>query len=318
MSISVVLTSFNYARYLPQSLGAILAQTRPADELIIIDDGSGDGSVELIEAMIADRPEARLIRNTVNVGCVTNMNRGMAQARGEMILFAAADDELHPDFLRECADLLARHPQAALCSTASLIMDETGRRFPPLPAPVPLTRPGFIPPARVARLLMREDGWFMGNATLFRRACLLDEGGFLPELESYADGYASRLLALRHGACHHPVPLAVWRRTDRGMAWRESVDNGKENRRINLVCESMKSSRYFPAKYPGRWRSRTEFGIYRFNIECGLRKEEGERKKYFNVIRKTLKRVMIAGLFVRKRWFDLCSMPIRYIRYWVR
>ena len=58
----------------------------------------------------------------------------------------------------------------------------------------------------------------MGCTTIFRRKPLLEAGGFDIQLLSYADGFITRVLALRHGACFIPEPLAIWRRSDAGYA----------------------------------------------------------------------------------------------------
>jgi hypothetical protein len=70
----------------------------------------------------------------------------------------------------------------------------------------------------------------MGNATVYRRTSLVEEGGFRPELHSLCDGFVSMVLALKYGACFVPKPLAYWRLMDSGYSsstnsnWSLSLD----------------------------------------------------------------------------------------------
>ena len=93
-SLSVVLPNFNHAQHLPASLAAILSQSLPALEIIVIDDCSTDNSVEVIQSFAAKHSTIRFIRNEVNQGVVWNMNHGLKLARGDYVVFPAADDQV--------------------------------------------------------------------------------------------------------------------------------------------------------------------------------------------------------------------------------
>src|SRR2546423_825465 len=96
--LSVVVPNFNHARFLPHALGALLTQTRPADELIIIDDASTDDSVGIIRSFLPQHPNCIFLQNEENLGVVRCMNIGLRMARGSSLVFAAADDVVYPDF----------------------------------------------------------------------------------------------------------------------------------------------------------------------------------------------------------------------------
>ena len=66
LDVKDFLTNYNHARYLPQSLGALLAQSRPADELIVIDDASTDNSIEVIQDLVSQAPYVTFLRNEVS------------------------------------------------------------------------------------------------------------------------------------------------------------------------------------------------------------------------------------------------------------
>ena len=126
--LTAVLTNFNHGRYLPRSLGSILEQTRPPDEVIVIDDASTDDSIAIIDALLPGFPNARLVRNLVNQGVIANLNDGLRLARGEYVHFAAADDVFYRRLYEVGMRLLEQHPGAALFSARSDLIDAAGRK----------------------------------------------------------------------------------------------------------------------------------------------------------------------------------------------
>src|SRR4051812_45161877 len=275
--LSVILTNYNHARFLPAAFEGLLRQTRPADELIVIDDASTDDSVAVMEPFLARFANARLVRNPVNLGCAANLNRGIEMARGDIVYFAAADDVTYPRLFERGLSLLAAFPGAALMSARIEIMTEDGRIIGTMATPIPLRRPGRISAQEAARLLMREDGWFTGNTTLYRRDLLAAAGGFPEELGSFCDGYISRLLALRHGACFSPEILGAWRRLVGGLAGSETADLARARQLVAAAERHMaKQGQVFPAGYARRWGRRYLFGARRFALVEARRKALGK------------------------------------------
>ncbi len=265
--LSLVLTNYNHAHYLPEALEALAAQTRPADEAIFIDDASSDDSVAILERYLPRFKNAQIVRNPKNRGVVPNMNVGLQMARGTAIHFAASDDRTYPAFFQKGMALLEAHPQAGLFSARSDILDEAGRWHGPLPTPIPIAQPGYITPAEAARFLLKDDGWFMGNASLFSRKALIEAGGFPEALHAFTDGYTSRLLALKHGACFSPEVLCAWRRVEGGVAWSQSVNLDKTLSMIAAVEEKMAAAGdTFPPGYAQRWKGRHLFSTRRFGL----------------------------------------------------
>lgn len=106
MRVSVIIPLYNKAPYVGRALDSVAAQTFRDFELIVVDDGSTDGSGQLV----ADYADARvrLIRQP-NAGPGAARNRGIAEAGGELLAFLDADDEWTPEFLSECVRTLDRH-----------------------------------------------------------------------------------------------------------------------------------------------------------------------------------------------------------------
>jgi glycosyltransferase involved in cell wall biosynthesis len=106
LTVSIITPCYNGARYLRQTLESAVRQSRPALEVIVIDDGSTDDSAAIAESFGAP---VRVIRQT-NHGESVARNRGLEAARGSHVLFLDADDLLHPDALAHLAPALEGRP----------------------------------------------------------------------------------------------------------------------------------------------------------------------------------------------------------------
>jgi hypothetical protein len=126
--ISVVVPNHNYARYLPERLGSIFAQTLPVEEVIVLDDASTDDSVAVARATARDwRREIRLDTSDVNGGNVfLQWKRGAALARGTHLWIAEADDAAHPELLARLARMIAAHPDLDIAFCDSRAVDAEG------------------------------------------------------------------------------------------------------------------------------------------------------------------------------------------------
>lgn len=108
MQVSVILPTWNRAALLPETLDAVLAQTHAPLEVILVDDGSTDGTAEVVAARYGDR--VRVLR-VPNGGDLLARNAGLAVARGEKVAFCDSDDLWRPDFLQAMAALWTAEPQ---------------------------------------------------------------------------------------------------------------------------------------------------------------------------------------------------------------
>ena len=123
--VSVLIPTFNYARYLPEAIESVLAQDLADFELIIADDASTDDTPAVCAAYAARDPRIRFHRHARNLGMVENWNWCLARARGSFIKVLLADDKLlGPSALRQLSDLLTRQPRARLATSARVIIDE--------------------------------------------------------------------------------------------------------------------------------------------------------------------------------------------------
>jgi len=114
--ISVLVTSYNYEKYLPETLDSILAQTYKKYEVIIVDDGSKDNSVELIKKYTAKYPNFYLYqhKNGENRGLPASVKLGVEKAKGEYIAFLESDDLWHKNKLLEVVKIINKYPNVVI------------------------------------------------------------------------------------------------------------------------------------------------------------------------------------------------------------
>lgn len=128
--VSVIVTNFNYERFIIACLRSILAQTYRRFECIVVDDCSKDGSVAAIRRFIATEPGAdgiRLIACPTNGGQMNAFIEGFQASRGDFVVFVDADDYLFPDFIEThlTAHLNVHQPVGLTCSD-EIIVDGEG------------------------------------------------------------------------------------------------------------------------------------------------------------------------------------------------
>ena len=259
--LAIFMPNSNHAHFLPTAIEALLTQSVQPREICILDDASSDDSARVIREYASRHPHIRPVFLSKNRGVIRNLKEWLEQSSDDYVMFAAADDVVLPGLVEQSLALLAAYPQAGLCSARSRLIDTMGKDLGQYPSPRPLAASGFISPELAASTLMKYDGWFMGNTTIYRRLALVDAGGFDEGLAGFCDGYASRVIALKHGACFIPADLACWRRTRDGVASltvsQVSTAVSVANRAVLLMTTTHSS--YFPANYARRWRGRWLF-----------------------------------------------------------
>lgn len=124
--VSVIIPTYNRADRLKTAIDSVLGQTYPFFELIVVDDGSTDGTPDLLATI---RHPIRVIRQE-NTGVSAARNRGIQTASGELIAFLDSDDYWLPDKLAAQVAFFNDHPQAVICQTEETWI-RNGRRVNP-------------------------------------------------------------------------------------------------------------------------------------------------------------------------------------------
>lgn len=124
--ISIVLPTYNGAKYLRQAIESCLKQTYDNIELIIVDDCSSDNTPDIIKSF-SDR-RVRYIRNEKNLRLPSSLNVGFKNAAGEYLTWTSDDNQFLPTAIEEMLDVLKNHPDGAFVYTDYYVMDlETGQ-----------------------------------------------------------------------------------------------------------------------------------------------------------------------------------------------
>ena len=192
----MVIPVYDGARYLPAAIDSALGQTRPPDEVVVVDDGSGDATPEVI-ASYGDRLTAIRQRH---LGNATALNRGIGATSGEYVAFLDADDIWASDKLALQLEILERDRDAdAVFGLVQQFLSED--------ADPSLARRVVIPPS--------PQPGVAKTAMLIRRAALDRVGGF-DETRSNSDFTDWYLRALERGLTTRVPEVLVARRRIHG------------------------------------------------------------------------------------------------------
>jgi glycosyltransferase involved in cell wall biosynthesis len=113
-TVSVVIPCFDYVRFLPSAVRSALTQEGVDVDVVIVDDASTDGSLEMARALSAEHPAVTVIAHDVNRGPVATFNDGLALAEGEFLVRLDADDMLAPGALARATALARAYPSVGL------------------------------------------------------------------------------------------------------------------------------------------------------------------------------------------------------------
>ena len=182
--ISVLIPTYNYARYLAEAIDSVLAQDFEDYELVVSDDCSSDQTQEVMDRYAGD-DRIRYHRHHVNLGMVENWNWCLSEARGEFIKFIFGDDKISaPDSLTKLLHLMESHPSATLAACARHVISCKSEI---LNTWNDLNRTGCYSGIGVIDRCLDTNRNLIGEptATLFRR---LDAGtGFSPRYRQLVD-----------------------------------------------------------------------------------------------------------------------------------
>jgi glycosyltransferase involved in cell wall biosynthesis len=128
--VTVITANYNGSRYLARAVQSVLNQTHSNIEYIIVDDGSSDESLKIINDFAARDPRIRPICMPSNGGVARARNRGIEHSTGEFITFIDADDVWAAEKLERQLAVFRRYPEAGLVVTAAELIDENDQALP--------------------------------------------------------------------------------------------------------------------------------------------------------------------------------------------
>ena len=182
MKISTVIPAYNSAAFIHRSLDSVAAQTRPVDEIIVVDDGSTDDTMEAVRQW--EGPVTLI--SQPNQGPSAARNRGIEAASGDWIAFLDADDQWTPNRIEQQIAILEKYPQLHLVASDMREIDEEGNTLTPSVLQKHRLLEHFQrldgkPVPQALAFLMRKN--FIPTGTvLARRDTLLESGLFNTEI----------------------------------------------------------------------------------------------------------------------------------------
>jgi glycosyltransferase involved in cell wall biosynthesis len=204
--VSVLLPCFDAERFVEAALDSLLGQTYGKLEILAIDDASGDGTGRILEEHAARDERVRVLANERNLGLIGTLNRGVGEARGELIARMDADDIAASRRIERQVEALLRQPEIDLVGTAIAIVG-SGRGRSLGPRPVRCASPGG---ARFTALFATP----VVHATILARASIMRAHPYGTSPDSlHAEDYEMFTRMLEDGAqfCNVDEPLMTIR-----------------------------------------------------------------------------------------------------------
>ena len=280
--ITVIIPLYNKVRTIARTLDTVFQQTYTDYEIVIVDDGSTDGSADVVRAIGDSR--IRLISQT-NAGVSAARNRGIEEARGEFVAFLDADDEWKPDYLETQMQLVEKYPQCHVFATRYETRNEDGNTTPAIIRKLPFADTDGIlgnyflvascsqPPLFTSAVMVRRTaiqavgGFPVGIASgedLLTWARLASQGDIAyaitpkvsftiegyevtskPKRDNDEDDYVGRELVALRNTYHAPYInqyISHWHKMRSSVFMRQT-------QRKKSIAEALQGLRYHPCNY---------------------------------------------------------------------
>ena len=245
--VSVVIPSYNYARFLPAAVESVRAQTAEDWELLIVDDGSTDDSVAVAEAFCRQDNRIRLFTQQ-NGGLSAARNTGLENAQGKYIQLLDTDDLIHLEKLAAQTAYLEAHPQADAVVGSWVF-------FPADPVVIHSMKSASLQGSRFLDALL-QDNFMPVSAPLVRTSLMHKVGGFDPKLTSYEDWHywiRCALAGARFDALLLPTPATSIRKGHLSMM----------QNRLKMLANGLKLRRYLHAHLSAKQRLYNRYRLLR-------------------------------------------------------
>jgi|GEM_PF-1746946 len=212
-SLSIGMPNYNDAHYIAESLEAILNQSYPFKEIVIIENASTDDSLSIIKSFTERDSRIKLICNTENIGPVLSVKKILEVTSGDYISLIAADDPIRPGLYEKAMNLLARYSHSGFCCSEYTRIYPDGKTEE---LRIDLRdSPGFLTPDELVHVLKRRGRLSITtNTCIYSRTALLESGLTEPEvmkLRWHFDWFVSLVIAFRYGICYIPESLQMVR-----------------------------------------------------------------------------------------------------------
>jgi glycosyltransferase involved in cell wall biosynthesis len=258
--VSIVIPCYNQARFLREAIDSVRRQTVSDVEVIVVDDGSTDNTSE-----VAHQCGVRCLWQ-LNQGQGKARNTGLAEARGEFVVFLDADDRLLPNALETGLALLRERPHCAFVAGRCHVLTDTGVRPDTYYCPV-VTRDHYL-------ALLRSNFIWMPASAIFRTAIVREAGGFRTDADGAEDYDLYLRITRRHPVWCHDGFVAQYRQ----HATNTSRRAPQMLRSVFKVMAGQRAAVRGDARAQAAWRE----GVQNWRLEYGEDTVKSIRKQLRN------------------------------------
>lgn len=201
--VSVFIASYNGERYVEASVRSVLAQTFRDLELVVVDDGSRQPTLDILRRLAAEDPRMRLIEG-VHRGQIGTLNHAIEQCRGELLARLDHDDNCLPDRIARQVAYMDAHADVVAIGSATQRIDENDAYHGDARKKTAARRsnPATLPPTLV---------FLMGPTLMARATAMRATGGYRPQFRAAEDRDISWQLAAQGRTAHVPEVLVAHR-----------------------------------------------------------------------------------------------------------
>jgi glycosyltransferase involved in cell wall biosynthesis len=233
--ISIVTPSYNQARFIEDTLRSVVSQDYPRTEHIVVDGGSTDGSVDIIRRYA---PHLRSWVSEPDRGQSHAINKGFAQAQGDILTWLNSDDTLLPGALHEVGRFFAGHPDVDLVYGDYVYTDASGR---------PMRRRHVFDTISYESLLYHD---YLGQPAVFFRRSLFEKVGPLDESLHYCMDWDLFLRMWRMGRPRHVAKVLATYRLD------QAAKSNAEDTEAAVAAAHLVQQRHMNQRFAQPWLNR--------------------------------------------------------------
>jgi glycosyltransferase involved in cell wall biosynthesis len=233
--VSVLCLSYNQKKFVEEAIQSVFNQTYPFIQLIVLDDGSSDGSAQTITRFLGDKASVVFLINETNQGYTKSLNKALSYATGEFIVDLAADDILMPTRVEDGVSALVKAgAKFGVNFSDAEIIAEDGRFLGVHSEKYPHQS---IPQGDVYKDIVRR--YFICPPTMLFRKSVIDHLGGYDDSLAFEDFDFLVRAARDFHFCYTPKPLVKRRLVDQSMS-RKQFRRGDPQRVSTLrVCEKI-------------------------------------------------------------------------------
>ena len=251
--ISVTLPNYNYGKFLAQAFESVLVQSYEHFEILFVDDGSTDESVEIAKDFERRDSRIKAVYFEKNQGVLPAHANTWGRVRGEIVYQYSSDDAVHDrDFFRLGVGALHAFPHAGgFFGPAAMISAETGAAMGPLGG---ATQEGYLSPATFFKGFLRTNVAVPGISSLWKKSAIDELGGYDYRLGPQADYFINHAIPTRYGVVYCQRTMAIARVSEAKTSYSSNTKLEDQMRRIALFEKKLRGVASHLRQTEDEWR----------------------------------------------------------------